>query len=358
MKYNKSNIPVENFLNRVHIAAYAKYIKKQQDDIGQAKELQAFFRTLKDIASGKDPQENIFDRAIMNELVQEIDTQLKKNGLSGGAINKLFRRTGYSYQQGSYFERELESVIQAVLIKSFGDNIDLGSYEISTGQKLGTTTITHEMENKLKEGLAQGLSEEEVFKNNKTKTNDLYLKRVQIKTDIQGVEVDISAIKNAKMQRIQSLLQNVTISAKSYRTYTYNEQTGNMDKLKELYPTIHLGKAINPYRAIYGVLKDLGYSHSTAQAAFYAGRNKVNEGNQNVINHMYHLKYIYELTGAGTVVLNSPYKNVRFLVYNDPSTDNIYVQSAASILSDIFDENFNWHGDPLGGITISASRFE
>ena len=78
----------------------------------------------------------------------------------------------------------------------------MGSYEISTGQKLGTTTITNEMENKLKEGLAQGLSEEEVFKNNKTKTNDLYLKRVQIKTDIQGVEVDISAIKNAKMQRI------------------------------------------------------------------------------------------------------------------------------------------------------------
>lgn len=78
MKYNKSNIPVENFLNRVHVAAYTKYIKKQQDDIGQAKELQAFFRTLKDIASGKDPQENIFDRAIMNELVQEIDTQLKK----------------------------------------------------------------------------------------------------------------------------------------------------------------------------------------------------------------------------------------------------------------------------------------
>ena len=77
----------------------------------------------------------------------------------------------------------------------------MGSYEISTGQKLGTTTITNEMENKLKEGLAQGLSEEEVFKNNKTKTNDLYLKRVQIKTDIQGVEVDISAIKNAKMQR-------------------------------------------------------------------------------------------------------------------------------------------------------------
>ena len=29
MKYNKSNIPVENFLNRVHVAAYAKYIKKQ-----------------------------------------------------------------------------------------------------------------------------------------------------------------------------------------------------------------------------------------------------------------------------------------------------------------------------------------
>lgn len=84
----------------------------------------------------------------------------------------------------------------------------------------------------------------------------------------------------------------------------------------------------------------------------------VQKGNQNVINHMYHLKFIYELTGAGTIVLGSTYNNVRFLVYNDPATDNIYVESAASILSDVFDENLNWTGDPLGAITISASRFE
>lgn len=119
-----------------------------------------------------------------------------------------------------------------------------------------------------------------------------------------------------------------------------------------------MGKALNPYRAIYGTLKDLGYSHSTAQSAFYAGKNMIKKGNQDVINHMYHLKYIYELTGAGTVVFGDTYNNVRFLVYNDPSTDNIYVQSAADILAEIFHPEFNWTGDPLGAITISANRFQ
>lgn len=357
MRYNKNNIPVEQFLNRVHTAAYAKYVKKQQADVGQAKLLQDFFQSLKRMAIDSEAENtSIIDKQIMNELLKEIDNQLKSNQMTSGVSN-LFRRTGNSYQQGSYFERELEAVIKAVLNKSFDGNIDLGDYEISTGQKTGTTTITKEMTNKLNELLAQGLSKEEAFKQIDTTNNKLYQKRVQIKTDIQGVSVDINAITNPNWQKVQSLLQNVTISAKSYRTKTWDVNE-KMWKLKELYPTIHLGKATNPYRAIYGTLSDLGYSHSTAQSAYYAGQNRIKEGNQNVINHMYHLKYIYELIGAGTVILGSKYNNVRFLVYNDPSTDNIYVQSAASILSDIFDEGFNWTGDPLGAITISASRFE
>lgn len=342
MRYNKTNIPVEEFLGRVHTAAYAKYVKKQQEDVGQARELQDFFQTLKKAAVDIKTNSNVIDKQLTAELLKEVQNQLEKSGLKGGkkGIKSLFRRTGSSYSQGSSFERELAAVIRAVAEKALDKDIDLGTYEISTGQKTGTTTMTKDLEEKIKELMAQGLSEEEALKESGIASSELYQKRVQIKTDIQGIEVDISAIKNPRWQRVQSLLQNVTISAKSYRTKTY-DHTEKMWKLKELYPTIHLGKALNPYRAIYGVLKDLGYSHSTAQAVFYAGRNKVKEGNQNVINHMYHLKYIYELVGAGTIVLGSSYKNVRFLVYNDPTSDNIYVQSAASILSDIFDENFN-----------------
>lgn len=363
MRYNnRTNMPVEEFLGRVHNAARIKYIDKQIEDKEIAQKLQDFFRALKDAAAGKTVKENdIFDQAIIEEILKTTNELLANKGLnphlkSRGVVTQLFRRTGASYRQGLYFEQELEAVFQAVLQKALGENIKLDTYEISTGQKTGTTTITQELEEELKEGIAQGLSEEKIFKNS---NEALYLKRVQIKTDIQGVNIDVKAILNSKFQEIQELLNNVTISAKSYRSQRWVlDPIENVRKLQEIYPTIHLGKALNPYRAIYGVLKDLGYNHSTAQSAFYAGKNMVQKGNQNVINHMYHLKFIYELTGAGTIVLGSTYNNVRFLVYNDPATDNIYVESAASILSDVFDENLNWTGDPLGAITISASRFE
>lgn len=222
MRYNnRTNMPVEEFLGRVHNAARIKYIDKQIEDKEIAQKLQDFFRALKDAAAGKTVKENdIFDQAIIEEILKTTNELLANKGLnphlkSRGVVTQLFRRTGASYRQGLYFEQELEAVFQAVLQKALGENIKLDTYEISTGQKTGTTTITQELEEELKEGIAQGLSEEKIFKNS---NEALYLKRVQIKTDIQGVNIDVKAILNSKFQEIQELLNNVTISAKSYRS--------------------------------------------------------------------------------------------------------------------------------------------
>lgn len=224
MRYNKTNMPVEVFLNRAHARAKIKYIERLKDeDKTQAQQLQDFFRALKDVAAGKDiKKNNIFDQAIIQQILDTTNQLLSSRGFNTrDKVTKLFRRSSTSYKQGMYFEKELEAVFQAVLIKALGEDVNLGSYEISTGQKTGTTTITKDLEEKIKEGLAKGLSEEEIFQK---EHNKLYLKRVQIKTDIQGVNINIQAIENEEIRNIQKLLNNVTISAKSYRTHSYNQE--------------------------------------------------------------------------------------------------------------------------------------
>lgn len=108
-----------------------------------------------------------------------------------------------------------------------------------------------------------------------------------------------------------------------------------MEAIKETHPNIKLGNS-NPYRAVYGSLTSLGYSHSTSTSAYSAAKNLTKKKVQNTINHIYHLRYLYELTGAGTKNLNGLVKESRFLIYNDPTSDNIYVKSTAQILLEIF----------------------
>ena len=58
---------------------------------------------------------------------------------------------------------------------------------------------------------------------------------------------------------------------------------------------ITLGNS-NLYRAVAGSLSSLGHDDKTIASAFWAGYNKVKQGNIDVANHFYHLRYIYELT--------------------------------------------------------------
>lgn len=54
---------------------------------------------------------------------------------------------------------------------------------------------------------------------------------------------------------------------------------------------------------------------------------------EEVMKHFYHMRFIYELSGLGLIdsATGKP-QFVKYLIYNDPATSNIYVQDTASII--------------------------
>lgn len=338
MEYNgKKGMHTTVFLNEAHARMYQKYkLNSDSGDKKQAKELQDFFQNLKIAADNINNLPDGVDKSLYSQLLEEINKQLVADNLSTGTKN-LFKRTGISQVQGMYFERELTAVIQAIALKASG-GIQLPAELIHTGTQTGTTTLSDEIIQAINEGIEKGLNEEQAFKQATLHIDPLaFEKRVAIKTDVQGVQVDISAeVLGTNLGRIQELLSQATFSAKSYASKGWNKQTEAMEDIQDIYPNIHLGKS-DPFRAVYGALTSLGYSQSTATSGYSAASNLTKKGNQNVINHIYHLRYMYELTGAGTKSLTGNVKEARFLIYNDPSTNNIYVKSTAEILVDLFD---------------------
>lgn len=359
MEYNgKKGMKTTTFLNLVHAKLFSKYKIKDNNDIQDAKDLQEFFQKLKKAATDINSMPTELDKILYSQLVQRT-TELFSSK-SNASVSNLFRRLGRnSYERGDLFERELEAVIKAVAEKASGE-LPASENTIRTGQITGTTTITDDLMQEVEKKIAEGLSEEKAF-NSVLGSNDFYQKRVAIKTDIQGIEVEINVGRRKKIDkeiiRIQKLLAQATFSAKSYSSASFNTQTQKIEILKDAYPTIHLGNS-NPFRAVYGALTSLGYNHSTAVSAYAASSNLVKNKNQDVINHIYHLRYLYELTGAGTKILNGQYKESRFLIYNDPATDDIFVKSTAEILNEVFETPPDWNGDPFGGIYISKSKFQ
>ena len=71
--------------------------------------------------------------------------------------------------------------------------------------------------------------------------------------------------------------------------------------------------------------------------------------------HFSHLRFIYELRGSGLLDNNNLVIPVKFLIYNDPSSDAIYVKSTASIILEALDKSTRGN-NLLGDIYLSASK--
>lgn len=359
MEYNgKKGVHTTTFLNEVHAVMTAKYLLNQSKDVEEAKKLQDFFQMLKRAALDINTLPSNLDKALFQQLLDRT-TQIFEKRAGSAKTQDLFRRMGKnSYERGDIFERELSAIIQAVAEKA-ANTTSLGGkeYTIRTGQQTGSTTLTDDLIQAFQDKLKEGMTEDRALKELQS-SNESFQKRVQIKTDIQGISVEIDAsMKGTPIEEIQKLLSQATFTAKSYASEGFNTQTKKMEALNDLYPTIHLGNS-NPVRAVYGALTSLGYNSSTATSAYAASSHLIEKKNKNVINHIYHLRYLYELTGAGTRMLTGEYKEAKFLIYNDPATDNIYVKSSAEILAEVFNDNSDWSGDPFGGIVIYKSKFE
>ena len=178
-----------------------------------------------------------------------------------------------------------------------------------------------------------------------------YLRDVDGKIDVKGYEINITGNPTAELLEIYDLLKDATFTAKNYNSMTWDEKAKTYVEAIGR-NTLSLGKT-NVYRAIVGTLEDLGFNERTAVSAFWAGYNKINNGDNYVSTHFHHLRYIYELIGSGIKYNGVSFGTAKYLIFNDPS-GGIWVKSTAEILSDLLNSSNITSSGVFGGkIVIS-----
>lgn len=348
---------VSQILQDVHDAMKARYITSPTitQDIQQAEVLTQFLRILKERAYNRKTaspaeriQEDIYDIILDNIVLPGRRT-----------LHNLFRRTGrFSQQQGSLFEEDFAAVIQSVMRVANPDDKRRSSIKnINIGSIVGTTeaSLLSEVIEEEAKYYTEDLAEE-VKKEIDTKRVGFVFGKID--TLVSGVIVNVNGSVDFPSGLLEAL-SNASFTDKSYRSISYKD--GQQISLGDR--QITLGNS-DPYRAVMGTMRSLGFNKLATQQVFYGGRNIVNgldnktpkESSAYVSQHIYHLRYVYELTGAGILYQNYGSElsaGAKFMVYNDPMTLDIVVVPTSKIIQDLLLSQ--QVGNPYGHISISSA---
>lgn len=327
-----------------------------QQDIADAQELTEFLQELKKRA---------YERKINNKaekVSQDLYDMILDNIVlpNGRTIYNLFTRShSVNKITGQYFEDDLAAVIASVVNLANPNKKRVTYKNFSFGSFTGTTdlNLVKEADEEINQEVEQILKTtvEEVEKN---KPNFVMGK---IDTIVNqniinfNAEIDIP-------QKLLNALSNATFSDKSYKSKGWDKNLNKEINLGNT--TIHLGNS-NPYRAILGTLSSLNYSKTDSQYIYYGGKNIAfdndndppKEDPQEVKLHIYHLRYIYELTGAGIIYKDygTSFKGgAKFLIYNDPKSMEILCVATSQIVSQLI-RSTDFPDNPYGSIGISKT---
>ncbi len=326
-----------------------------QQDIQQAKTLESFLRELKIRAADRNRDTSDPARSIQEKAIDAILDNVKLP--NGRTLHNLFRRTGKSsYAQGMYFEQDFAAIILGIL-RTTGDT-KTKLQDINIGADVGVTG--YELD-KMLESITEDLQEELLEKTEEEiKNKKLPYVFGKIDTVVSGNIINMNASVDIP-QNILDALSNATFTDKSYRSETWREgkkvEVGNK--------TITLGNS-DIYRALMGSMSYLGFSKQEAHAIYYGGRaimsgSEAHDGTDPEIikKHIYHLRYLYELTGVGIyykTLGDSLSGGAKFMVYNDPSSDDITVVSTKQIIQDLLSDKVDTPSNPFGKIGIEKMK--
>lgn len=347
MYINSNGNNVHQFMNGVHNRMKAQYLKKRtvSADSAQALQLQHFFQDLKSVASGG--TSSFFDEEILKVILDSIQDQGTIMG-SNFLVKNLFSKRG-----GSRFERELASIYEAVWNEIGEEEFDVDQVLIGSSRGNINFSGIDDLAQEIVESFGTKtyrVIQDEV---NNTKLKQYYMPEVDGKIDIKGYNIKIRGNANAEMVKIYNLLKDATFSAKNYDSMSFDQKTKEFVMLSG-HQSLILGKS-NIFRALYGTLSDLGYAEKTILKAIFAGFNSIKKGNDDIAQHFYHLRYIYELMGTGIQYAGNSYGNVKFIIYNDPH-GGIYVRSTLDIIQDLMNELFEGTGKFKWDSQISLSK--
>lgn len=348
--------PYSNILQDVHDAMLAKMrtrtLKKD------ALELQTILQEIK--LASKDFY-NLDKSVIGNEMYSQYYELIDKAhtiqmSTHGGKLkaSTLFQRehTRKKLKTGAddIFEEDLAAILAAGNWMGTGEKGNIKTYLIG-GQSAGTkgsNFLNEELKNTT-EILLKQLAEKE------KKRISTKVRKATGKVDVTGqnITLDFKYPIPFKVERLMTLMKDATISAKNYTS-----RTGNTLDSKELsHIGLHMG-ATNLYKAVTGALSEIRMGHKQQTSFFFRGINTIlndSHGNGDLAKqHFSHLRFIYEIRGSGLLGSDGLVMPVKFLIYNDPYSDAIFVKDTASLILENIEKSTNL----FNTIIITANKVE
>lgn len=344
---------IESRLHQVHdqIVNKIQINAKAAVDRQRAAKMESILYRIKNLnAQPENSIEGLLDEQAKTLIEQSLSAlnanRVGNRRLSGQDLFHRTHGTSTSYGGDDIFEEELAAVLSTIEREATGSTIGLGGYLVG-GQQANILTgeISKDVQKimtKYVNGMAKNINEKP---HNEQKQWSKPQARSG-KVDVNGLSiVDITADLNPLWSDLYQTFSGCTFSVKNYSSYFTNSLN------------IHLGNT-DYYKALYGSLSSLGYDQKTIDKIIFSGLNSYAKSQNNTVAlHFYHLRFIYELTGVGLYdQAGEPISGVDFLIYNDPSSDAIFVRSTADLIAQELENNRV--GSPLGGIAISKASFK
>lgn len=345
----------EEVLNNAHKAFINRF--KRTNNKKEAQELEKILLEIKltarSLSSKRDPvSQELYDQYL--ELINtatSIQNLNRKNKFSASGLFSRTHDTKTSIKAADdIFEEDLAAILAAGEVLNGSSSVNLETY--LTGGKSASSRALNNFQKEIVEDTPIDLLNK-MAKKAQYRYQASNLRVNTGKIDVKGYSINMEISKDLpfNIQRLMELMKDATFTAKNYKSF----KQGEFVDINEI--GLHLGNT-NLYKAVTGALSEIGAGHKQQQSIFYRGAytylgNKHNLA-QEVATHFGHMRMIYELRGSGLLDESGQHVTyAKYLIYNDPSSDAIYVRDTASLLYEMIDSNTS---KLFGGISISAGK--
>lgn len=363
------NLKTDNFtaiFNDIHQQVREKMLRESQKE--QAIEIQNILRQIKHTIKllRSDTSSNIVNRvnaqlvALINqtflEQIEEHESLNKATGLFNRSHffknEKTNKKWGVQSLSGydDIFEEQLNYLLKAAAeMKGINITVPMGS-----GQEKATSSalkyLSKQMEQNILEITKKAAQNMKINVNKQKGVIGQQIITTAGKIDLKTPYFQVSTDATDIISKLLKVFSNKTFTLKNYATYT--SKLRSLDQID-----IHLGNT-NLYKAITGGLSQIFSDPSDQYTIYYRGMQilsgqsqKPDTANIEIINsHFAHLRFMYELRGTG-LITNNNNAVADFIIWNDPSSQNIVVRSTKDLVARYIDNYKN----AFSAVSISAS---
>ena len=335
---SKPKHSIQAELDYVHnvIMSYQDLKQQAATDVAKAKVLERYLRKFKIARRQVEASPEGIQKDLENIAINDIETIITSTNTSlgfSGASGALFRRVhgdflGAKSRGGDdIFEAEFSTFLNQILQTAAIDN---NAINLDTQGASMVGNIPGNISKSLLEKISDN---KEQIKHLVMKKSSQFLNEPMaraIKTDVSGyLNINIETNIKPEWQEFIAAVAGANFTLKNYSSYSGTE-------------AIHLGNT-NLIKASLATLNSFLGDEDQALHVFFHSNYHASE--PEVATHIQHWRLIYELTGKGLHIQGEggeiALDEADFIVYNDPSSDNIWVRSTKQIICDALEPSID-----------------